>query len=399
MKVLIAGGGIGGLTTALCCLQRGHEVTVLEQAEALLEIGAGLQLSPNAMQVMQALGLREKLETRAFRPEAGELRMGRSGMKVFSFALADAADKRWNAPYLHIHRADLVSVLSGAIKDYPSGSIELSSKLAGYEQTDNQVTAHLEGGASVQGDVLIGADGIHSVIREHMHGPDAPRFTGNVAWRATVPVERLGEHRPPRTACAWVGRGRHAVTYLLRCGDLANFVGVVETSEPGSETWTQQGDKASAIKDFTGWHPVITTILQQSDTLYRWALYDRAPLERWTDGRVALLGDAAHPMLPFMAQGAAMAIEDAYVLAKHLEDGAAAKDDLIAYQDSRFERTRRVQAASRANSNIFHRKSALTRLATYGPMWLAGRVSPGFYSARQDWIYGHDVTSEISDVK
>ena len=394
MNCLIAGGGIGGLTAALCLLHHGHAVTVCERADTLSDIGAGLQLSPNAMKVYAALGLADAIAAKAFRPEAIELRMGETGRHLIRAPLGDTAEARWGAPYLHIHRADLVTVLAEALKARAPAALRLGHAVATCSQTDSAITATLDNGQTLSADVLVGADGIHSNIRAQMLGPDAPRFTGNVAWRATVPVDRLGPYAPNPVAGAWMGKGKHAVTYLLRGGQLANLVAVVERNDWQSESWTQAGSRQEAMADFAGWHPTITTLIEQADTLYRWALFDRRPLATWVDGRAALLGDAAHPMLPFMAQGAAMAIEDAWVLAASLTREHRVGTALIAYQHRRYDRATKVQAASRRNAKTFHQRTRLGRLATYGPMWLAGRMAPAIGLSRQDWVYSHDVVED-----
>lgn len=398
MRIIISGAGIGGLTAALCCLQHGHSVTVLERAERLDALGAGIQLPPNAMCVFQALGLGGLFDGLAFQPEALEARMGRSGRYLFSAPLNEATRQRWPAPYLHIHRADYISALRQALDNKAPTALRLGAEITAYRQDEKAVTVKLADGSALEGDVLIGADGIHSTIQEQMLGAQQPRFTGNVAWRATVPVDNLGEAAPPPTACVWMGAGRHCVTYLLRGGKLANFVGVVERDDWTTETWTERGTRAQALADFNGWHKTITGILNRAEAHYCWALFDRAPLARWVDGRVALLGDAAHPMLPFMAQGAAMAVEDAFVLARHLSvpqmpaNHRSINAALTSYQAERLGRTARVQAASRRNAKTFHRRSHLSQLAGYGPMWLAGRLSPQLIYQQQDWLYAHDVT-------
>ena len=396
MKVIISGAGIGGLTAALCCLHHGADVTVLERAAEMSEIGAGIQIPPNAMKVFEALGLDEALAEIGFRPQAIEARMGRSGLEVFNIPLADAAVERWGAPYLHIHRADFIAILGNALREKSSSALRLSAELVDYEQTVEAVSARLADGRQVSGDVLIGCDGIHSPLRTAMLGADEPVFTGNVAWRAVVPIDRLGDLAPRPTACAWMGPGKHCVTYRLRRGGLANFVGVVERDDWTDESWTEQGSAEQALADFDGWHPTLTRLLSQADTLYRWALFDRAPLAKWVDGRVALLGDAAHPMLPFMAQGAAMAVEDAWVLAHQLASAKNLTAALQNYQTLRFARASAVQAQSRANAKTFHKRSRLSQIATYGPMWLAGKIAPTAIHARQDRLYGHDVTARPS---
>ncbi|MGD1934744.1 MAG: FAD-dependent monooxygenase [Candidatus Phaeomarinobacter sp.] len=394
MKAIIAGGGIGGLTAALAFQHFGWDVSVHERSSELGEVGAGIQISPNGMKVLAALGVADRVAANAFEPEALEMRMGRSGRRIFRVPVGAAAVERWGAQYLHVHRADLVNALATELEARAPGSVHLNSSVAGYEQTSTSITARLESEETVDGDLLIGADGIHSAVRAQMLGPEAPVFTGNVAWRAVVPMEKLGDLVPPPTACIWAGPGRHAVTYRLRRGALANFVGVVECGDWQNESWTEQGTRDEALADFAGWHPLVTTLIEKADVHYRWALFDRAPLKQWSDGRTVIMGDAAHPTLPFMAQGAVMAIEDAFVLAREC---AAVPDHLSAtltrVYAARIARTSGVQKGSRANAATFHKRSTSSQLATYGPMWLAGRIAPNAVRARQDWLYAEDVTA------
>ena len=385
IDVLIIGAGIGGLTLAHALLQRGKTVRVLEAASALEKIGAGIQISPNAVKVLRALGLENAVMKAAFQPRAIEARMGRSGRPVFDIPLAADAQKRWGAPYLHIHRADYISALSDGL---PFGTIELNARVKSYAQSANDVSVALVNGRCLTAQYLIGADGIRSSIRKQMLGPDTPQFTGNMAWRTVVPADRLGRLVPNPTACAWFGPNRHAVTYRLGAqGQLVNFVGVVEQDRWQEEGWSLQGERSEALKDFDGWHLVIRNLIENADNLHRWALFDRAPLEKWVEGRVALMGDAAHPMLPFLAQGAAMAVEDAWVLAEVLASG----QDLSDYQKLRHGRASKVQAASRANMGLFHKASLPAQLLTYGPMWAAGKLLPALVHRRMDWLYGVDV--------
>lgn len=384
-RAVIAGAGIGGLTAGLCLLQKGWEVEIVEQAPSLGEVGAGIQVSPNGMKVMRALGLESRLLETGFLPSCIEMRAGRSGFPIFSIPLAGAAENRWGAPYLHIHRADLLSVLADAVAHHKGATVRTATRICGYEQDKAAIAAITGDGRSIPGDLLVGADGIHSLVREQMLGPDRPRFTGNVAWRAVVPVDRLGADVPPASGCVWSGTGRHAVTYLLRGGQLANFVGIVRQGGWTGESWSQEGRPEDARRDFEGWHPVIQALLGNAEHLYRWALYDRAPLPRWSDGRAALLGDACHPMLPTMAQGAVMAIEDGWVLARLVsasDDPAAA---LKSYFSVRINRVTRVQRTSRANARIFH-----FPMGRY-PVWLGARLAPFLIQGRHDWLYGASV--------
>ena len=393
MHVLIAGGGIGGLTTALAFQKRGHQVTVLEQTHQLNEVGAGLQISPNGMRVFDALGVSARVEMDAFRPRAQELRFGKSGGRILTVPLRAVARDRWGGEYLHVHRADLIEALGGALQDRAPETVRLGCRVVAYTQDETSITAELDSGERITGDLLVGADGIHSAIREKINGADQPHYTRNVAWRAVAPVSALGQFAPPETASVWVGSRRHAVTYRLRRGGLANFVGVVECKQRYVESWTATGAREQALKDFKGWSPVIRTILEKAETLNRWALYDRHPLATWSDRRAVLLGDACHPMLPFLAQGAVMAIEDAYVLARVVTAQPSIPGALAAYEAERKPRTSRVQAGARRNAALFHRADPVSKLFTYGPIWAAGQLLPSFAHGQYDWIYSHDVTT------
>ncbi|MEM6534514.1 MAG: FAD-dependent monooxygenase [Pseudomonadota bacterium] len=394
MKILISGAGIGGLTTALCALHFGHSPIVLERASALEKIGAGIQISPNAFRVLEAIGLGDQILAAGFVPEAVEFRMGQTGRRMFRFPLGPKATKRWGAPYVHIHRGDLIDVLVAALNARAGDVLRLGSTVTGYVQHSDRAGLEIGGDEPVFGDVVIAADGIHSALRAQMLGKEDARFTGYLAWRATVPVRRLGDLAPGPVAGGWLGPSRHAVTYLLKGGELANFVGVVERSDWRGEAWSETGSKHEALRDFAGWHPTITSLIEEADTLYRWALFDREPLARWHDGRTALLGDACHPMLPFMAQGAAMAIEDAWTVCRALGGSSTVADDLSAYFEARQARTARVQRVSRRNGEVFHRKSLAAQAATYGPMWLAGHTAPQLMMGAFDWLYGEDVVCD-----
>ena len=393
MHVLVVGGGIGGLTAALALEKRGHTVTVAEQSGVISEVGAGLQLSPNAMKVLNALGVGARVMTDAFRPQAAEMRWGRSGRTVFSIPLRKAAANRWGAEYIHVHRADLINALREELIARAPDSLVLGRRLERYEMQGGKVVAHFAGGDTIEADLLVGADGIHSAVRTQMLGADEPEFTGCVAWRATAPVTALGKHVPPPAASVWVGPHRHAVTYLLRRGSLANFVGVVEHKTPGDESWTATGAKEQALQDFKRWHPSVTAIIEAADSMNRWALYGRKPLPKWSEGHVTLLGDACHPMLPFLAQGAAMAIEDAWALAACLDAEADVPAALAAYEERRKPRVTRVQAGARSNAKLYHRGNPLTRFGSYVPMAMAARAAPGFVRSRLDWIYSYDETA------
>jgi salicylate hydroxylase len=396
MRVLIAGGGIGGLVTALCCLRFGLEPVVLERAPVLGEAGAGIQLSPNAMHVLLALGLGPALEATAVEPQSLDLRLGDSGAQVFSIPAGPEMRRRFGAPYLHIHRQDLLDVLVRTLEARAPGALQTGRELVSLRADPAGVEVLVADGGTVRGDALVGADGVRSAVRQHLLPQAAVRFTGQVAWRAVVPVARLPGGLPPELAqpraTVWTGSGCHIVTYQLRAGQALNLVAVQEADHWREESWTRQGDPQQLRAVFAGFCAPVRTVLEAVETCLVWALHDRPPLSTWCRGPVGLLGDACHAMLPFQAQGAAMAIEDAWVLAGALRD-LGAIGGLRAYAARRMERTARVQAAARANARIFHRRAGLPRLLTYGPMAFADRFVPGVIRHRQDWIYGHNVVA------
>lgn len=391
MKALIAGGGIAGLTSVIALAHTGWQVDLFEQAPAIAEVGAGLQLGPNAIKVLRALGLGEAARYAGLRPRAMTLRHGGNGRPIFSLPLGDAAESRWGAPYIQIHRADLVALLLEAAEAMPGVRIHKGQRVTGYRPDGDKVLLQT-GGDEFSGDLLVAADGLRSAIGAAMAGGGAPLFTGHMAWRATVPVARLGRHAPPPEASVWIGPARHAVTYLLRGGNLANIVAVVERDGGSAEDWHLTGARSDALKDFAGWHPTIRIMLGEADTLYRWALFDRKPRAQWHDGHAVLIGDAAHPMLPYLAQGAAMAIEDAWVLARCLAAHDGIADALGQYQKLRQPRTSRVQAMARTNGQHFHQRGPVSRLVSGNILGLAGRFGANALRAQMDWLYGHDVT-------
>lgn len=395
MKVIIAGAGIGGLALALACRKAGFEVSIHERVAEPGEVGAGLQVSPNGAKVLYALGLKSSIEAVAFKPQAVHLRLAESGSLVLAMPLGRAAEKRYGAPWYQLHRADLHALLLDAVRrQCGRQAVRADHELVAYEQEPGSVTARFAGGDSERGDVLIGADGIHSRTRQCLFGEDTPRYTGHVAWRGVVPAERLRALDLAPVVTSWMAPHSHAITYFLRRGELVNFVGIKEQPAALAESWTGEGDTAELLADLDQWHPTVRQIAEQIEKPLRWGLYVHDPLAAWASGRVGLLGDACHPMLPYMAQGAVMAIEDAWALAACLEGAADIPAAFERYQALRMDRTRRVQQIARANGELFHLAGPLKRMAVFGGMALGARLLPGIVSRRHDWIVGYDITSE-----
>jgi 2-polyprenyl-6-methoxyphenol hydroxylase-like FAD-dependent oxidoreductase len=390
MRVLIAGGGIGGMTAALALLKHGIDVDVYEQTAELREVGAGVQLAANGTRVLYALGIGEELKTLSCEAQGKEIRHWQTGETWKLFDLGPVSIERYGAPYFTVYRPDLLEVLAAAVRRAKPDAIHLGARCRGFTQDEESVTLQLEGGATVRGDALVGADGVHSRMRQALFGADRPEFTGVIAWRGVVPMERLPAHMARRVGSNWVGPGGHIVHYPLRAGRLMNFVGALERSDWRIESWSARGTQEELTADFRGWHADIQAFIRAIDTPYKWALMVRAPLERWTVGRVTVLGDAAHSMLPFLAQGAIMAIEDGYVLARSLAQYEAG-EALQHYEAARRDRTRRTVEGSAANIHRFHNRALAD--PEEGRRFIDREWASERIADRYEWLFRYDATT------
>jgi salicylate hydroxylase len=355
-KIVIAGAGIGGLTAGACLLQAGHDVTIFEQASELSEVGAGLQLSANATHVLHHLGLGSALAEVGVRPGAYVFRLHDTGEEIQRFALSDEHEQLHGAPYYQVHRADIHGLLAARVLELKRGVIRLNCRAVGFEETADGIKLRLAVGTIAEGDLLIGADGLKSVICQQIVGNVPATYTGDAAWRITVPVECLPQDFMEQVMMVWMGPGRHVVAYYLRAGTLVNFVGLVETDEVSEESWTAKFPWEKFKADFAGWHGDVQTIIDAADRegCYRWSLHNRPPVRNWSTARVTLLGDAVHPTLPYLAQGACMAIEDGAVLTRALDQADSIPAALQLYQRNRVDRTVRIVDQSRAKRTLFH---------------------------------------------
>lgn len=392
-QILIAGAGLGGLTAALALQARGYQVRILEQAAQLRELGAGIQLSANANRALYQLGLGKALE-RVASPAAGKrIRLWNTGQTWPLFDLGGQSVERYGYPYMTIYRADLHQVLVDAVLARDPQSIELNARVETVTQDDDGVTVTMADGSTRRGDILVGADGVHSQVRAALHGQTQASFSGALAWRGVILAERLPAHLREPYAVNWVGPGAHVIHYPLRRGELVNFVGILERDDWQVESWTQEGSIEECARDFNGWHEDVQTLIHALDIPFKWALMLREPLAQWTRGRVTLVGDACHPTLPMLASGAAMAIEDGYILARCLEElSGDVNQALVRYQDMRTERTARVVRGSAENAKRFHNPElahAAGAASYVDREWNEDRVRE-----RYDWLFTYNVDEE-----
>lgn len=388
--VAIIGGGIGGLAAALALIRRGIGVDVYEQAPELRELGAGVQISSNGTRVLYSLGLDEPIERLGVVVAGKEIRLWSTGQTWKLFDLGAVSVERYGFPYVMFHRGDLHGMLLEAIRRERPDAIHLNCKCVGITQGRDGVTIAFENGKSASAPIAIGADGVQSRVRLSVFGADKPEFTGIVAWRILVPRERVPAGIRMQVGTNWVGPGGHCVHYPVHGGALLNFVGLLERDDWRVESWTVQGSKDEFSNDFRNWHSDIHDTIRAGDTPYKWALFARPPMPAWTRDRVSLLGDACHSMLPMMAQGAVMALEDGCVLARCIEKYGAVPESLQRYETVRRERANRCVAASIENARRFHNPelaSAAGAEAYVTREWQEDKVK-----ARYEWLFTYDAT-------
>jgi salicylate hydroxylase len=388
--VLIAGGGIGGLSAALALLQRGFDVEVYEQALRLEEVGAGVQLSPNGTRALHAMGVLEQLAELSCTAEGKGVRHWKTGETWKLFDLGAEAIERYGFPYLTVWRPDLLDALADGVRRENSDAVHLGARCVGVLREESGVSLLLENGRQVRGDALVGADGVHSKIRRALFGAGDPQFSGLIAWRGVIPMSALPGRMARMVGTNWVGPGGHIVHYPLHRGELMNFVGIIERGDWQIESWSTRGAAAGCHRDFAGWHDDVHHLIANAPLLYKWALMVREPMEQWSAGPVTLLGDACHPMLPMLAQGAVMAIEDGFFLARCLErwfdDPATA---FARYERARQERTRRVVLGSAENARRFHNPALADPIGA--KQYLDREWSGAAIASRYEWLFTYDV--------
>lgn len=389
MRIAIVGGGIGGLTAALALLQRGYDVKVYEQAPELKELGAGVQISPNGSRILFDLGLKDEIMALASEPEGKEVRLWNTGRTWKLFDLGPVSMEIYGFPYLTLHRNDLHKTLAEAfIKRCPDGLV-LGHACTGVEETASEAVLSFEGGMTATADIVVGADGVHSVIRNCLFGDGDPSFTGIVAWRGVIPWADVAPHMQRPVGTNWIGPGGHVIHYPLRRGELMNYVSVVERDDWQVESWSTQGTTEECLADYEGWHEDVRGLIRAVGTLNKWALILRPPMEQWSQGRVTLLGDACHPTLPFLAQGANMAIEDGLVFARALE---AHNEDHVrafeAYEAARVGRTAKIVRGSEGNIARFHNPALASEEGAVDYVdaeWTREKITE-----RYDWLFRYD---------
>ena len=380
IRVVVVGGGIGGLFAANALIARGLDVAVYEQAPALGEIGAGVFLTPNSVRHLQRVGLGPAVEKAGARVGTGSHYFRHDGAPIAPVQVTDSSG--WNATF-GMHRADLVEMLAAAL---PQGVVHTGHRGIGFEQAGDVAHVSFENGATAEGDIVIAADGIHSELRHYAAPPSRPVFHGSVAYRGVL-AHHLIPHWPTDRWLMWLGKARHFLTFPVRAGELINYVGFVPADAEMKESWSAPGDPDMLRREFEGWDPRIGTLLSQVQKTFRWALYDREPLPAWTNGRLTLLGDAAHPMLPHLGQGANQSIEDGMALATILAraDAQNLQAALLAYERLRRERVAAVQRGARENGMRYD--------SSYSDLGVRD-AEIAAHAAFRKKLYDHDVVPE-----
>lgn len=374
MHVLIAGGGIGGLTAAIALRHQGIDAFVLEQAKVLTEIGAGIQIAANAAIVLRELGLENAMRAVGVKPQSYDYRDLRTGKMLYQAPLGDEAAGRYGAPMYNVHRADLIQILWDAI---PQETKRFGARVVEVSQDADAVEVKLQDGDSVRGDVLVGCDGIHSIVRQHLRGHEQKYFANILMWRSLIPAVRLEGLNLEERGNYWFGPGRTLITYWVRPKDLYSILASVPVSEVTRESWDESGDISDLLRSFEDAEPRARSMLKQCRRAFITGMYYRDPIDSWCSGRITLLGDAAHPMVPFLAAGAGQSIEDAWTLARVL---ARRRDDipgaLLEYERRRLPRTTRMQAGARAVVKLVH-ETEQNRLRDRNGRWKGmARIDP-----------------------
>jgi salicylate hydroxylase len=392
-RILVVGGGIGGLAAALAFERQRAEVIVCEQSPKLAEIGAGIGLAPNAVKALRALGLEEKINAIAWASEFAVIRSWQDGRPISRAYQGDYREK-FGAPSLTAHRADLLGILAGALT---TTDIRPGMRCIGVQTRERGAAARFADGSEIEADIVVGADGIHSKVRESLFGADAPRFTGCICWRGMAPAEAVPRDINTADVTLWMGPRGHVVHYLVRRGELLNIVAHIDSDAWTEESWTQECSVEEVMTAYARWNPALTRVFPASERWYKWALYDRDPPERWSKGRATLLGDSAHAMLPYLGQGAAMAIEDGCVLAGMV---ARAGDDLdgalAAYERLRKPRVAEAVLGSRARARDNHLTSRWARLKRDLRYALRKRLGGDQTVFQAGRLYDYDAARELA---
>lgn len=394
-KVAVIGGGIGGLATAIALQQRGMECDVYEQADAFSDIGAGLNLSPNALLAFRMLGVEEQMVVAGFQDDYQYVRNWQSGAVTAQQSRKDGVLEKYGAPFLTIHRADVQSIL---LQKIPERNLHTGLACVSVENTSAGAAAILSNDNAIEADIVMGADGIHSAVRDSLFGAQPPKFTGCICYRGMAPYEALAHLPAAQGLNAWWGPSGHVVYYRVRKGTLVNFVAHYDSKAWTEESWTHECEREEVLNAFAGWNKNLLELFGYSERYYKWALYDRDPLPQWGRGRISLLGDSVHPMLPYLGQGAAMALEDACILARVLEQyGENAEAALRRYEAIRAPRTAHAQLASRERARQNHLTSPLARMWRDAGVAFRSRFGKDKSTLRADWVYRHNVADTSLD--
>ena len=388
-RILIAGGGIGGMSAAAALLQRGFDVTVFEQAGELREVGAGIQISPNGNRALDSIGAFSQLRELSCRAERKEVRLWNSGKTWKLFDLGPQAVERYGYPYMTVYRPDLLTVVTEAVMRQKSDVVHLNARCASVVDHGDKVVLTLEDGRTFEGDALIGCDGVNSMVRRLTAKDAPPRYPGMMIWRGVIPLDRLPERMRASMAVNWIGPNGHVVHYPLRDGEIFNLAATIERPVWDEDAWSVEGSKQQCHEDYAGWHDDIHVMIDAAPKLLKWAYLTRTELKNYTWNRIALLGDACHPTLPFLAQGAVMALEDGVVLARCLEQYGDVPTALKRYEGARLERDNRMVRGATEMVRHFHNpdyRDPVKADAYINEAWSGDAIAE-----RYEWLFTYNV--------
>ena len=388
--IIIIGAGISGLTLCLILIKNGYPAILFEKEKEIDQPGAGINISPNGSAVLFQLGIKEKIITIADKPNTIELKTYKKGLTISKQNLNDDSERLFNYPYLQMQRKDIINILMEEINNISPNIIRTNHSFESYTENKQSVLAHFNNQRSFEGSIVVGCDGINSAVRKIILPNSENKFSGIIAWRGLVDMDKLSKKTQNLSSTVWMGKNSHFVHYPIKKSKFINFIGTLRKDKWENNSWHQTGDKEELKKDFIDWNGTVKEIIDNTDVIYKWGLFENKSLPNWTTKRSVIIGDAAHPMSPSYGQGANTAIEDAIILYRSI---LCFKNDtdsaLKKFQKNRKLRTEKIQKASKLNTRLFHLNNPILRVIIYSGIYIISRLVP-FILIKSSWIYKYN---------